>query len=111
MSNDRRLKSFAEFWPFYLGEHRNPANRTLHFIGSTLGLLCWFAFLYTFNYWLIPLGFLCGYGCAWVGHFWIEKNKPASFRYPLWSLLADWRMWFCMLTGRINSELKRASAL
>lgn len=108
---EHRLTSFAEFWPFYLGEHRHPLNRTLHFVGSSLGLVCWIGFLSTFNYWLIPLGLLLGYGCAWIGHFFIEKNKPASFTYPLWSFLADWRMWFCMLTGRINAELQRARVL
>ena len=106
---EHRITSFAAFWPFYLGEHRNSVNRQLHFLGTSLGLVCWLSFLYTLNFWLIPLGFVLGYGCAWVGHFFIEHNKPASFKYPLWSLLADWRMWFCMLTGKINSELKRAS--
>lgn len=106
-----RITSFAEFWPFYLGEHRHPANRLLHFLGSSLGLVCFLFGLLTLNVWWVPLGLVCGYGCAWVGHFFIEKNKPASFSYPLWSFLADWRMWFCMLTGRINSELKRASVL
>ncbi|HEX4950769.1 MAG TPA: DUF962 domain-containing protein [Blastocatellia bacterium] len=108
---EHRITSFAEFWPFYLGEHRHPLNRILHFVGSSLGLVCWFGFLYTLNVWLIPLGLVLGYGGAWVGHFFIEKNKPASFSYPLWSFMADWRMWFCMLTGRIHSELKRASVL
>lgn len=106
---EERIPNFAAFWPFYLGEHRHPTNRLLHFIGSSLGLGCWLAFLYTVNWWLIPLGLVMGYGCAWVGHFFIEKNKPASFRYPLWSFLADWRMWFCILTGRISHELKRVS--
>ena len=106
---ENRISNFAEFWPFYLGEHLNPTNRLLHFIGSSLGLVCWITFLLTFHLWLIPLGFVLDYGFAWLGHFLIEKNKPASFRYPLWSFLADWRMWFCILTGKINHELKRAS--
>jgi hypothetical protein len=105
----KRIMSFAEFWPFYLGEHHHPVNRLLHFIGSSLGLVCGCAFLYTLNVWLLPLGLLLGYGFAWVGHFFVERNKPASFNYPLWSFRADWKMWFCMLTGKINTELKRAS--
>lgn len=103
-----RIANFAEFWRFYLGEHRHPANRLLHFIGTSLGLLCWLACLYTGREWFIPLGFVCGYGFAWSGHFFIEHNKPASFAYPFWSLWADWKMWFCILTGRLHTELKRA---
>ena len=103
-----QITSFEEFWPFYLNEHRDETNRLLHFIGSSLGLACFVMFLYTLNLWYLLLGLLCGYGFAWAGHFCLENNKPASFSYPLWSFMADWKMWYCMLTGTINDELKRA---
>lgn len=109
MSENQRIPDFATFWPFYLGEHKHPLNRALHFAGSSLGLICLLMFLLTGAILMIPLGLICGYGCAWVGHFFIEKNKPASFSYPLWSFMADWKMWFCILTGKIQHELKRAS--
>ena len=103
-----RLKSFEEFWPFYVREHSRPINRTLHFIGSTLGLVCLLETLITGFLWLIPLGLVIGYGFAWVGHFFIERNKPATFRYPLWSFRADWKMWFLILSRRMDAEVRRA---
>lgn len=111
MSNQKPLSDFKEFWPFYLGEHRHPLNRMIHFAGSSLGLICFIMFLLTFNLWLILLGLVIGYGCAWVGHFFIEHNKPASFKYPLWSFMADWKMWFYILTGKIQAELKRTQVI
>ncbi len=106
--SESRLTSFEEFWPFYVREHSHPLNRRLHFIGSSLGLVCLCLCLYTGNLFFIPLGLLLGYGFAWVGHFFIERNKPASFNYPLWSFRADWKMWALMLTGRMNVEVERA---
>lgn len=102
-----RIQSFAEFWPFYLSEHRLPACRLLHFVGSTAALAVLAAAIYFRNPWLLLLALLVGYGFAWVGHFGIEKNRPASFKYPLWSFAADWKMWFLMLTGRLGAELSR----
>jgi hypothetical protein len=107
MNQTDRITSFAEFWPFYVGEHSHPTNRLLHFVGTSGALACWLAFLFTLNFWFLPLGLVVGYGCAWVGHFFIERNKPASFNYPLWSFAADWRMWWLMLTGRMNTEITR----
>ena len=103
-----RINSFDEFWPFYVREHSHPLNRQLHFIGSSLGLVCLAMVFYTGNLLFIPLGLVIGYGFAWVGHFFIEKNKPASFDYPLWSFRADWKMWARMLTGRMSPEVERA---
>ncbi len=104
-----RLKSFEEFWPFYVREHSHPTNRTLHFIGSTLGLVCLMVLLGTGVLWFFPLGLVIGYGFAWVGHFFIERNKPASFKYPLWSFRADWKMWALILIGRMEPEVRRAT--
>lgn len=104
-----RLKSFAEFWPYYVREHANPVNRALHFAGSTLGLVCLIATLVTGNFWFILLGLVIGYGFAWTGHFFIERNRPATFKYPLWSLRADWKMWSLMLAGQMEPEVRRAT--
>jgi len=106
---EERLKSFAEFWPFYVREHSRPLNRTLHFIGSTLGLVCLLEAFVTRNFWFVPLGLIIGYGFAWAGHFFVEKNKPATFKYPLWSLRADWKMWSLTLFGRMDGEVRRAT--
>jgi hypothetical protein len=109
--SESRYHSFAEFWPYYVREHSQPACRALHFIGSTLGLVVLGVMLYTQNWWLLPLGLVIGYGFAWVGHFFIEHNRPATFKYPLWSFIGDWKMWGLMLTGRMRAEVERAHAL
>lgn len=97
-----RFASFAQFYPFYLSEHRNAACRRLHFAGS-LCVLAILAFaLFTGQFvWLLALP-LAGYGFAWLGHFAFEKNRPASFKYPLYSFMGDWVMFFHILTGKIS---------
>lgn len=96
------FKSFAEFYPFYLGEHSEPNCRRLHYIGSTLVLIILGYVLVTGKLvWLFAVP-VAGYGFAWVGHFFIEKNKPATFKYPLYSLVGDWVMYKDMLTGKIK---------
>lgn len=99
--------NLQEFWPFYLHEHSSARNRLLHFIGSTLGLLIFAVALGLGNYVLIIPALVSGYAFAWFGHFFIEKNRPATFKYPLKSFISDWRMWYTMLTGRIAPELKK----
>lgn len=94
----RSFDSFASFYPFYLGEHRNPICRRMHFVGSTLTLLCLAALVITRNPWWLLAGLLCGYGFAWIGHFGFEKNKPASFKRPLYSFMGDWVMYRDMWT-------------
>ncbi|MCF8060317.1 MAG: DUF962 domain-containing protein [Bacteriovoracaceae bacterium] len=95
---EKKYKTFKEFYPFYLSEHAHPVNRLLHFIGTTLALsliIC--AFL--FKAWtLIILALISGYAFAWIGHFVIEKNRPATFTYPLYSFVGDWKMFFEILT-------------
>jgi len=98
----RELKSFAEFYPFYLGEHRNRTCRRLHFAGSTLALVCLAMLLATGRPQYLLYGLLCGYGFAWIGHFMFEKNKPASFKRPLYSLMGDWVMYKDIWTGKIR---------
>jgi hypothetical protein len=98
----KEYRSFAEFYPFYLSEHRNPVCRRLHFSGS---LLVVFVVLYVIitGHWLVLLAVpLVGYGFAWVGHFFFEKNRPATFTYPLYSLIGDWQMFRDILSGRVK---------
>jgi hypothetical protein len=102
-----RYKSFSEFWPFYVAEHSRPATRLLHLIGTTAGLTLVIYFIVSGRWWLFPLGLIAGYGCAWFAHFFIEKNKPATFKYPLWSFMGDYKMIALMLTGRMDAEVER----
>jgi hypothetical protein len=96
-----RFDSFASFYPFYLGEHANLVNRRMHFVGSTLTLLCVARLIWTGQPMYLLYALLCGYGFAWVGHFFIEKNRPATFKYPLYSFMGDWVMYWDILLRRI----------
>ena len=96
-----RFQSFREFYPFYLSEHRNPTCRKLHFAGTTLVVILLVATVVTRNGWLLAAIPLAGYGFAWVGHFVFEKNRPATFKYPAWSFMGDWVMYWQLLTGKI----------
>ena len=98
----KRFATFAEFFPFYLGEHRNSTCRVLHFIGTSIGLALLITAIVSARFWLIPVAIIQGYAWAWVGHFGFEKNKPASFRQPLYSFMGDWVMWWQLLTGKIK---------
>ena len=98
----KAFRSFAEFYPFYLSEHSDRTCRRLHFAGSSLSLLCLAAALATRNPWWLLAGLLCGYGFAWVGHFVFEKNKPASFKRPLYSFMGDWVMYKDIWTGKVK---------
>ena len=101
-TTDAKYQTFAEFYPFYLGQHANRMCRELHFIGSTLALACLAALALTQNLWWLSAALLCGYGFAWIGHFGFEKNRPATFRQPLYSLMGDWVMYWQMLTGEVS---------
>jgi hypothetical protein len=94
------VKTFEEFWPFYLNEHRRPVTRWLHFSGSTLAIAVLAAGLWRRDGRALLLALVVGYACAWVGHFFFEHNRPATFRHPLWSFRADWKLWWRMLTRR-----------
>ncbi|MFZ6744627.1 Mpo1-like protein [Undibacterium sp. JH2W] len=97
-----KYTDFSAFYAFYLTEHSNKTCRQLHFIGSTLVLLCITAFIVMGNTGYLLAIPLCGYGFAWVGHFVFEKNRPASFRQPLFSLMGDWVMYWQLLSGKIS---------
>jgi len=102
------FQSFADFWPFYLAEHSRPATRALHAAGTILSLALLVALVFTRRWAWLPLALVVGYGCAWVGHFFVEHNRPATFRHPLWSFLGDYKMLALMLTGRLGAQLERA---
>jgi len=105
-----RFASFREFYPFYLSEHRNPTCRKLHFAGSTLVLILLAWTFATQAWWLLLLVPVAGYGFAWLGHFAYEKNRPATFKYPAWSFMGDWVMYWQLITGRIKFEERDAGA-
>ena len=98
---NRRFASFAEFYPHYLREHAHPVCRRLHFVGTSLVLVCVVAAAWTANAWFVAAAPLCGYGFAWIGHFFFEHNRPATFGHPLYSLAGDWVLYRDMLTGRV----------
>ena len=96
-----RYSSFAEFYPFYLSEHANRTTRRLHFVGSSLALICLLALVLTGDVWWLVGAALAGYGFAWVSHLTVEKNRPATFRFPLYSFMGDWVMFWQILKGKI----------
>eukprot|EP00699_Malawimonas_sp_californiana_P000316 EC713359.1.p1 GENE.EC713359.1~~EC713359.1.p1 ORF type:complete len:113 (+),score=10.39 EC713359.1:25-339(+) len=93
--------SLKEFMPFYRSQHVNRTNRRLHFVGSTLGLIFGLYAILTFQWRFLLVGLTCGYAFAWVGHFFFEKNKPATFKYPVYSFLGDWVIWSEIITLRM----------
>lgn len=104
MENTRaeRYRTFKEFYPFYLNEHRNAICRRLHFIGSCIVLFIVAAAIWRGAYGLLWFAPLAGYGFAWIGHYFFEHNRPATFKYPLFSFLGDWAMFRDMLLGRVR---------
>lgn len=105
--SDTRFQSFDEFWPYYVGEHRSPTTRALHYAGTGAALTVAGFGLLTLNPFMVPFALVCGYGPAWVSHFFVEDNKPATFDYPLWSFMADFKMLWYALTGRMGREVTR----
>lgn len=99
--SDRGFSSFREFYPYYLSEHAHPVSRRLHFVGSwgVLVLVAVAAWRREPAWLLAALA--CGYGFAWIGHFFFEKNRPATFRHPVYSFMGDWAMFKDILTGRL----------
>lgn len=104
----KKYTTLGDFYPYYLTEHQDKTCQVLHFCGTTL-------FLFFFSYAFVIANFnylfacpLAGYGFAWVGHFFFEKNKPATFQYPLYSLLSDFIMYFHIITGQLPKKMKEA---
>ena len=108
--NNKRMESYEEFWPYYVAQHRHPVNRRLHFVGTTLVLICLGLAVLRSPVWLLAMP-LAGYGFAWIGHFVFERNKPATFTHPLWSLRGDFRMYRLLWLGRMTPEIRRADEL
>jgi len=106
-STSEKFQSFEEFWPYYLGEHKLIVCRALHYIGTVASSVL-LVFLIIAQKWSwLPLVLVVGYGPAWIGHFFVEKNKPATFTYPWWSLLGDYKMFYLALKGELRGELSR----
>ena len=99
-SQPRRYRSFAEFYPYYLTEHSNRTSARIHVIGTGLAITLLIAACILHRWPLVIAALFCGYGLAWIGHFFFEKNRPATFTYPLWSLRGDLRLFWETLTAR-----------
>ena len=97
----RAFKNFAEFYPHYLNEHRDRTCRRLHFVGTSLGLVCFVMLVTTWRPQYLLYGLLCGYLFAWIGHVAFEKNRPATFKHPIYSFVGDWAMYRDIWLGRI----------
>ncbi|MEO7660620.1 MAG: DUF962 domain-containing protein [Pyrinomonadaceae bacterium] len=101
--------NYTEFWDFYVSEHSKPMTRLLHLIGTASGIALLIYFVARGQWYLFPSFFVVGYAFAWFAHFVVEKNKPASFRFPFWSFISDFKMIGYMLTGRMAAEVERVS--
>jgi hypothetical protein len=104
-----RSASYKEFWLHYLREHANPQTRRLHYFGTAFATAALIACLALRRFWLLPVVLAAGYGPAWIGHFFFERNRPATFTHPFWSLISDYRMAWCRISGRLDRELDKAS--
>ena len=103
------ITEYREFWDFYVREHSKPLTRVLHFAGTSLGLALLALFVWRGMWVYIPFCFVVGYAFAWFAHFVVEKNKPATFKYPVWSFISDYKMMWYMITGRMDAEVERVS--
>jgi hypothetical protein len=101
MLEQHSYRTFREFYPFYLSEHANRISRRLHFAGTSIAVVLLIAAALLRAGWLAVAALVQGYALAWVGHFFFEHNKPATFKYPRFSLMGDWRLWWEILTGKI----------
>lgn len=101
------IKTYAEFWAFYVSEHSRPLTRILHFAGTALGLALLVYFSATGRWYYFPLFFVVAYAFAWFAHFAVEKNRPATFKHPFWSFISDFKMIGLMLAGRMSAEVER----
>jgi hypothetical protein len=100
MGEAKTYRTFNEFYPFYLNEHSNHTSRRLHFVGTSIVVGLVIAAVVMQVWWLIAVAIIQAYTFAWVGHFFFEHNRPATFKHPLFSLMGDWRMWWEVITGK-----------
>jgi hypothetical protein len=108
MTDAPPIETYREFWVFYLREHAHPETRLWHIVGTGTASVLLVAALASFSYELFFAALITGYAPAWAAHYWIEKNRPATFRHPLWSLVSDYRMAAAWLTGNLERELEQA---
>lgn len=102
-----KIETFEAFWPFYLGEHSRGLTRLIHVAGTGVGILLLLLAIITQNWWLLLAALVSGYGFAWVSHMLVERNRPATFTYPLWSLIGDLRMFWLFCQGKLEKEVQR----
>ena len=107
---ESEMRTFAEFWPFYVREHSRRGTRALHLAGTLTGTALLVGLAATGRWRWLPVALVPGYAAAWVGHFFVEHNRPATFKHPLWSLGGDYKMVALMLAGRMDEEVARARA-
>jgi hypothetical protein len=105
---NRKVRTYAEFWPYYLQEHAKPRTRAFHYVGTGVVVAAIAGLILTGSLWFLIAALFGGYGFAWFAHFFIEKNRPATFTHPFWSLISDFRMAWAWLTGSLRDELRRA---
>lgn len=106
-----RVPTYRAFWPHYVSEHQNKLNRRIHFVGTFLALASLALAAMSGNAWVLLLVPIFGYGFAWAGHFFFEKNRPLTLTHPVWSLMADLQMFALMCLGRMDREVKRMGVL
>jgi len=102
MNSEKTYRTFGDFYPYYLTEHANRTSRRMHFIGTSIAVVLLVTAVVTRAWWLAGAALVQGYAFAWIGHFFFERNKPATFKYPLMSLMGDWRLWWEILLGKIR---------
>ena|SRR5438105_12920743 len=108
MAEAPRISTYHDFWPFYLREHADPRTRLWHIAGTGLAVVLLAAAVVAYSFELVIAAVIAGYGPAWVTHFLVEKKRPATFRYPIWSLFSDLRMTGAWLRGTLDRELAQA---
>jgi len=107
--HEKQITNYAEFWDYYVAEHNEPLTRYLHFVGTLLGVVLLVWIVRTGSWFYFPLCFVVGYAFAWFAHFFVEHNQPATFKYPFWSFISDYKMVWFMLTGKMDAEVERVN--
>src|SRR5450432_3124013 len=102
MNDKNSFRKFGDFYPFYLGEHANRTCRRLHFAGTSIAAALLIIAVVMRSGWPVAVAIVQGYAFAWVGHFFFEHNKPATFKHPIFSLMGDWRLWWDILSGKLR---------